>query len=88
MFYVYVLQSQLDQGLYIGYTGNLRRRLFEHNTGEARATSFRRPWKLIYYVAYLIEEDAMRRERFLKSGAGRRHIDKQLRRYFERHPRA
>ncbi|WP_345786213.1 GIY-YIG nuclease family protein [Coraliomargarita algicola] len=32
MFYVYVLQSQLDQGLYIGYTGNLRCRLFEHNT--------------------------------------------------------
>ncbi|WP_425609303.1 hypothetical protein [Thalassobacterium maritimum] len=40
----------------MAYTGNLRRRLFEHNTGEARATSFRRPWKLIYYEAYVLEE--------------------------------
>ncbi|MDQ8209799.1 GIY-YIG nuclease family protein, partial [Coraliomargarita sp. SDUM461003] len=56
MFYVYVLQSQLDQGLYIAYAGNLRRRLFEHNTCEAKATSFRRPWKLIYYEAYVLEE--------------------------------
>jgi predicted GIY-YIG superfamily endonuclease len=36
MFYVYVLHSDKDEGLYIGYTGNLRKRLTEHNTGGLR----------------------------------------------------
>ena len=84
MFYVYVLQSQLDAGLYIGYSSNLKRRLLQHNSGLSKATSFRSPWKLIYYEAYLERTDAQGRERFLKSGAGRRYLKKQLRHYFER----
>lgn len=87
MFYVYVLQSVSDDGLYIGFTGDLRRRLKSHEAGESFATSFRGPWKLIYYEAYLDEEDALGRERFLKSGGGRRHLDKQLARYFAAFPR-
>ena len=87
MFYVYVLQSQLDQGLYIGYTDNLKRRLSEHNSGSALATAPRKPWKLIYYEAYCLKDDALGRERFLKSGSGRRYIDKQLQNYFEQSPR-
>ncbi len=31
MFYVYVLKSVKDDGLYIGYTDDLKRRIFEHN---------------------------------------------------------
>jgi len=64
MFYVYVIQSQLDTGLYIGYTSDLKRRLWQHNSGEAKATSFRCPWELIYYEAYVLKEDAEGRERF------------------------
>jgi putative endonuclease len=86
MFYVYVLQSQLNEGLYIGYTSDLKRRLWQHNSGVSKATSFRRPLKLIYYEAYIAKEDAEGRERFLKSGSGRRHLNKQLRRYFELNP--
>jgi putative endonuclease len=87
MYYVYVLHSLTDEGLYIGFTGDLRRRLKEHQGGESFATSFRGPWKLIYYEAYLQQADAEGRERFLKSGGGRRFFDKQLRHYFEGHPR-
>jgi len=87
VFYVYVLQSLADEGLYIGFSGNLRRRLKEHEAGESFATSFRGPWKLIYYEAYPDELDALGREKFLKSGGGRRHLDKQLARYFAQHPR-
>ncbi len=86
MFYVYVLRSELDAGLYIGYTCNLKRRLRQHTSGESKATSYRRPLKLIYYEAYLEKEDAEGRERFLKSGSGRRYLNKQLRHYFERNP--
>jgi putative endonuclease len=38
MYYVYVLRSQLDGKLYIGYTTNLRNRIQEHNTGEVTST--------------------------------------------------
>ena len=51
------------------------------------ATTGRRPLKLIYYEAYLAEEDAKGRERFLKSGSGRKYLDKQLKHYFAACPR-
>ena len=83
---MYILQSESDDGLYIGFTGDLRRRLREHEEGKSISTSYRRPWRLIYYEAYLEEEDALGRERYLKSGGGRRFLAKQLRRHFEIHP--
>ena len=86
MFYVYVLQSETDQGLYIGLTADLRRRFQEHQAGEAKATAHRGPWSLIYYEAYLEEADASGRERYLKSGGGRRFLAKQLRQHFLKHP--
>jgi predicted GIY-YIG superfamily endonuclease len=52
MHYVYVLRSVNDDGLYIGYSANLRRRFTQHVEGGAFATSYRGPWKLIYYEAY------------------------------------
>jgi putative endonuclease len=86
MFYVYVLHSVLDSGLYIGYSANLRRRLKEHRAGLSLATSFRGPWKLIYYEAYVTEADAAGRERYLKSGGGRRLLRMQRRHYFKKCP--
>ena len=87
MFYTYVLQSQKDHGLYIGYTSDLKHRLGQHEAGEAKATIGRLPLKLIYYEAYLVEEDAVGPERFLKSGSGRKYLDKQLKHYFAACPR-
>jgi len=86
MFYVYVLQSESDDGLYIGFSTDLRRRLKEHRAGESFATAYRGPWRLIYYEAYLEEADALGRERFLKSGGGRRFLKSQLRHYLVKHP--
>jgi putative endonuclease len=87
MIYVYVLQSELDSGLYIGMTADLRRRFEQHQGGESQSTKGRRPWRLIYYEAYLDRADAAGREVFLKSGGGRRFLDKQLRNHFARSPR-
>jgi len=86
MFYVYVIQSDKDDGLYIGFTGDLRRRLAEHQQGISISTKSRRPWKLIYYEAYLQKLDAEGREKFLKSGAGRCFLKKQLKNHFDRFP--
>jgi putative endonuclease len=86
MFYVYVLHSDKDDGLYIGYSTDLRKRLVQHKTGTAFATSYRAPWILIYYEAYLEPADAKGREVFLKSGSGRKFLMKQLAHYFQKHP--
>ena len=86
MFYIYVLQSEADEGLYIGLTHDLKRRLAEHEEGKSFSTSYRRPWRLIYYEAYLEEADATGRERYLKSGGGRRFLAKQLKIHFLKHP--
>src|SRR5437588_7526347 len=72
MFYVYLLHSLKDNGFYTGYSTDLKRRLSEHTAGASFATKSRGPWKLIYYEAYTEREDAEGREKFPKSGAGRR----------------
>ncbi|HUE40383.1 MAG TPA: GIY-YIG nuclease family protein [Chthoniobacterales bacterium] len=69
MHYVYVLRSVKDGGFYIGYSVNLRKRFAEHVTEGSFATRYRGPWRLIYYEAYLNQEDALGCERYLKSGS-------------------
>ena len=84
MHYVYVLRSVSDDGFYIGYSANLRKRFKEHVQGGSFATSYRGPWKLIYYEAYLEQADALGREKYLKSGAGRRFLKAQLAHYLRK----
>ena len=82
MFYNYVLQSIKDNNLYIGYTRDLKKRLKEHNEGLNRSTKSYIPWKLIYYEACLDEEDAKRREHYLKTSQGQRLLKRRLKEYF------
>src|SRR5437899_7797400 len=83
MFYVYLLHSTKDNGFYIGYSTDLKKRVSEHKRGASFATKSRGPWKLIYYEAYTEREDAEGREKYLKSGAGRRFLRSQLRHYLK-----
>jgi putative endonuclease len=79
-----VLRSGTDAGFYIGFSSNLTKTLRDHENGAAFATSYRGPWKLIYYEAYLEREDALGRERYLKSGNGRRFLKSQLSSYLKK----
>lgn len=74
----YVLYSRLDGKLYIGYSSDVMERFARHCNGEVAATAHRRPLELIYYEAYLTEQEAKRREKFLKGGAGRIQLKAQL----------
>ena len=74
MYYVYILFSQKLNKRYIGSTSNLRNRVKEHNFGESKFSSSGIPWKLIYYEAFLNKKDAVREEKFLKTGKGRERI--------------
>jgi putative endonuclease len=72
MWYVYVLKSEKNGKLYIGMTGNLKRRLDEHNKKiGGKYTKNNGPFKLIYYEAFLNKKDATKDELFFKSGYGR-----------------
>lgn len=81
MFYVYILQSDKDKEFYTGVTGDLRKRFREHNSSKNISTSYRRPFKLIYYEAYLLKSDAEAREKYLKTSMGKRVIKKQLKHF-------
>jgi len=74
--YVYVLESLRNGKRYVGSTSKApETRLREHNSGSNRWTRQNRPFKLVYYEESQSRADATRRERFLKSGAGRRIRD-------------
>ncbi|HBR79709.1 MAG TPA: hypothetical protein DEA46_04755 [Candidatus Moranbacteria bacterium] len=80
-YYVYILQSLKNNSLYIGYSSDLKKRLIEHNSGLSQATKPFIPYKLIFYEAFLNRIDAKNREVYLKSGYGRKTIEKLLKRY-------
>lgn len=81
-FYVYVLQSLSNLQWYTGCTNNLRKRLDEHNSGKSSYTSHRGPYRLIYYEACLNEKDAYAREKYLKSGMGKRYLKNRMKRFY------
>lgn len=78
MFYVYILQSEVKQRLYIGKTRNLKRRVAEHNAAQNASTKAYCPWVLIFYEAYTNSEDASRREKYLKTTQGHLAIKRML----------
>ena len=83
-YYVYILQSLKNNSLYIGYTSDLKKRFTEHNSGLSQATKPFVPYKLIFYEAFLDRTDAKNRETYLKSGYGRKSIEKLLKRYLNK----
>jgi len=82
MYYTYVLHSHKDKKSYVGYTKNLKLRFEQHQKGEVKSTKHRLPLKLIYYEACLNQEDALQRERYLKTYYGKLFLHKRLKSYF------
>ena len=81
MYYVYVIQSSKDKQFYTGFTTDLENRLREHNAGKVYSTKRRAPFQLIYYEACLDEQDSLAREKYLKSGMGKRYLRNRLKRF-------
>ena len=78
MYYVYILQSQLDASLYKGLTDNLERRLHEHELGKCVSTRNKRPLDLVYLESFDNRTDARIREKYFKSGIGREILHEML----------
>lgn len=81
MFYTYVIQSKKDAKLYTGFTKDLRKRFNEHNSNKVASTKDRGDFELIYYEACLNRDDAIAREKYLKSGMGKRYLKNRLKRF-------
>ena len=81
MYYVYVIQSKRDKQFYTGFTRDLENRIREHNEGRVSSTKERGPFELIYYESCLNEQDALAREKYLKSGMGKRYLKNRLKRF-------
>jgi putative endonuclease len=75
------LQSEKDNGFYVGFTKNLKLRFEQHNKGLVESTKKHTPVKLIYYEACLDQNDAIRREKYLKTYNGRRFLARRLKSY-------
>ncbi len=82
MFYTYVLRSKKDGQWYTGVTADIPKRSKEHNEGKVPATKDRWPLELMYYEACLNRDDAFAREKYLKTGMGKRYIKNRLKRFF------
>jgi putative endonuclease len=80
-YYIYLLQSELNQAFYIGYTGNIKRRLLEHNNGLNFSTKREKPWRLIFFEGYINEKDAKRREKYLKTNQGARLLKRMIKEF-------
>ncbi|HEY4515741.1 MAG TPA: GIY-YIG nuclease family protein [Candidatus Paceibacterota bacterium] len=77
-FYTYVLRSNKDGHLYIGWTKNLSNRFSMHSKGEVLSTKNRRPLELVYFEGCLSESAAIAREKQLKTGFGRLYLKKRV----------
>ncbi len=79
MYYVYLLKSLESGKCYVGLTSDLKRRLKEHLDNKVWTTSRMGEIKLVFYEAFLSDDDARRRERYLKTTKGRSTLRLMLR---------
>jgi len=73
-FYIYILYSQSTDRYYTGYCENLNSRLEKHNHHSTPSTKSGIPWKLVYTEEYRTKNEAILRERQIKSMKSRKYI--------------
>jgi putative endonuclease len=80
MFYAYVLKSRKNGKFYSGHTENLERRISEHNTNKNKKnfTCVNGPWDLVFFETFSSRAEAMKQEKFFKTGRGRGYIKEKV----------
>ncbi|WP_278034089.1 GIY-YIG nuclease family protein [Flavobacterium nitratireducens] len=77
-YFVYVLESEVDGRLYKGHTSDIDKRIIEHNSGKTKSTKGYKPWRLVYFEEFDTREEAVLREKYLKTGSGREFLKEKL----------
>lgn len=81
-YFVYVLKTEKKGFNYTGFTNNLKLRFEQHQKGMVKSTKDKRPVVLIYFEACISQNDALRREKYLKTHYGKMFLQKRLKSYF------
>jgi putative endonuclease len=81
VYYTYVLQNVKNVNFYTGLTNDLKLRFEKHSKGLVESTKDRRPFKLIYYEACLDQNDATKREKYLKTFHGKMFLRRRFKSY-------
>ncbi|NBV69069.1 MAG: GIY-YIG nuclease family protein [Flavobacteriia bacterium] len=77
-FYSYVLRSLKNGILYKGSTQDIEKRLIIHNQGLVNYSSKHTPWELVLFEQFETRGEAMKREKWYKTGTGRDWIKSQI----------
>jgi len=75
---LYVIRSKKTGRRYVGITSNLERRLKEHRSKSSKAGQVLGKFELVHAERFSSYSSARKREKFLKSGAGREWLDQVL----------
>ena len=78
MFHAYVLKSINHDFFYKGHCEDLDERLMQHNSGMTQSIRPYMPFIIVYSEEFLTREEAIEREKYFKSAAGRRFLKKKL----------
>ena len=76
MFNCYILRSLKTARRYVGSCEDLESRVYRHNAGKVNATKHGAPWVLVHAESFVTRAEAVRRERYYKTGAGRDEVDR------------
>jgi len=74
LFFVYVIRSRVNGYFYVGLTGDVERRIDEHNSGKTKSTKPYKPWVFLFSEEFETRVEARKREVYLKSGVGKEYI--------------
>ena len=74
LYFVYVLKSISTGRLYKGFCTDLELRLHEHNSGKTISTKPFIPWKIVYFEEFSSRNEALSREKYFKTAAGRKYL--------------
>jgi putative endonuclease len=78
MYFAYVLKSIEHDYYYKGHCHDLEKRLQQHNSGMTESIRPYIPFQIVYFEEFEMEQEAIGREKYFKSSAGRRYLKKKL----------
>ncbi len=78
MYYCYVIKSEKKDYFYKGYCEDLIKRIDQHNKGLTKSIKSYIPFKLVYFESFETKEEAIKREQYFKTSAGRKFLKNKL----------
>ena len=76
MYFIYAIKSIKFGSMYVGMTSDLEKILKEHNSGRTRSNKAYRQFEIVYFEEKAFRTEARKREKYLKSAAGKKYIAK------------